>query len=62
MSEIKTDYGMIFSTPEELDAWEKYVDARLDAAEKSDLITHDEARKRAEALIARLSNVSHSVA
>lgn len=62
MSEIKTDYGMVFSSAEELEAWENYVEARLEAALKSPLISHEEARKRADALLARLNDVSHSVA
>lgn len=55
-------YGLSFSTQKEMEAWEAYVDARLEAAEQTPLISHEEALKRLKAMQERWNYVPDTMA
>lgn len=58
----ESQYGGIFATQAERDAWDAFREARIEAALQSPLLTKEDADKAIDAMIARLRNVSHSVA
>lgn len=59
---ITNDYGLTFSTQKEMDAWEAYVNARLEAAEQTPLISHEEALKRLKSMQERWNYVPDTMA
>lgn len=60
---IRNDYGMTFATEREKEAWEAYIDARLEAAEQTPEISHEEALERLKAMKEGWGvRVPHSVA
>lgn len=59
---FESQYGGVFATEAERDAWEAYREARIKASLQSPLLSKEDADKAFDAMIARLSNVSHSMA
>lgn len=59
---FKSQYGGVFATEAERDAWDAYREARISAALQSPLLSKEDADKALDAMIARLRNVSHSMA
>lgn len=62
MAKVRTDYGLEFDSQEELEAWEKYIDARLAAAEKSPIVEHEEALRVISEMIKKCDELSYSLA
>lgn len=59
---FESQYGGVFATQAERDAWDAFREARIEAALQSPLLSKEDANKAFDAMLARLRNVSHSVA